>query len=70
LDSALDPIHKLVILYLNETKKRGKPYATELARLIVYETKVSAALLDLSERISQHLQRTKDIKSMSLIMIR
>jgi hypothetical protein len=48
LDSALDPIHKLVILYLNETKK-GKPYATELARLIVYETKVSAALLDLSE---------------------
>jgi hypothetical protein len=48
LDSALDPIHKLVILYLNETKK-GKSYATELARLMVYETKVSAALLDLSE---------------------
>ena len=48
LDSALDPIHKLVVLYLNETKK-GKPYATELARLMVYETKVCAALLDLSE---------------------
>src|SRR3954469_7783972 len=48
LDSALDPIHKLVVLYLNEAKK-GKPYATELARLMVYETKVSAALLDLSE---------------------
>jgi hypothetical protein len=48
LDSALDPIHKLVVLYLNETKK-GKPYATELARLMVYESKVSAALLDLSE---------------------
>jgi hypothetical protein len=48
LDSALDPIHKLVVLYLNEAKK-GKSYATELARLMVYETKVSAALLDLSE---------------------
>jgi len=48
LDSALDPIHKLMVLYLNETKK-GKPYATELARLIVYECKVSAALLDLSD---------------------
>src|SRR5689334_5813106 len=48
LDSALDPIHKLVVLYLNETKK-GKSYAPELARLMVYETKVSAALLDLSE---------------------
>src|SRR5262250_2048194 len=30
LDSALDPIYKLMVLYLNETKK-GKPYATELA---------------------------------------
>jgi len=48
LDSALDPIHKLVVLYLNEAKK-GKSYAPELARLMVYETKVSAALLDLSE---------------------
>jgi hypothetical protein len=48
LDSALDPIHKLVVLYLNETQK-GKPYASELARLMVYESKVSAALLDLSE---------------------
>jgi len=48
LDSALDPIHKLAVLYLNEMQK-GKPYATELARLMVYEAKVSAALLDLSE---------------------
>jgi hypothetical protein len=48
LDSALDPIHKLVVLYSNETQK-GKPYATELARLMAYETKVSAALLDLSD---------------------
>jgi hypothetical protein len=48
LDSALDPIHKLVVLYLKETQK-GKPYGTELARLMVYESKVSAALLDLSE---------------------
>src|SRR5262245_31516884 len=48
LDGALDPIHKLVVLYLNETKK-VKPYATVHARLKVYETKVSAALLNLSE---------------------
>jgi hypothetical protein len=48
LDGALPPIHALVIHYSNETQK-GKPYATELARLRVYESKVSAALLDLSE---------------------
>jgi hypothetical protein len=48
LDSALDPIHKLTVLYSIETQK-GKPYARELASLLVYETKVSAALLDLSE---------------------
>ena len=48
LNSALQPIYELVILYLNETRK-GKPYAQELARLMVYEFKVSAALLDLSE---------------------
>jgi hypothetical protein len=48
LDSALQPIRQLVVLYSNETRK-GKPYATELARLRVYETKVSAVWLDLSE---------------------
>ena len=48
LDSALDPIHKLAVLYSIETQK-GKPYARELARLMVYECKVSAALLDVSE---------------------
>lgn len=48
LDSALDPIHKLAVLYSIETQ-RGKPYARELASLMVYETKVAAALLDLSE---------------------
>ena len=56
LDSALDPIHKLVVLYSNETKK-GKPYASELARLMVYEFKVSGALLDLSEPCSRPLQK-------------
>ena len=48
LNNALDPIHKLVILYLDETKK-GKPYAKELARLMVYEAKVAAALLEVSD---------------------
>jgi hypothetical protein len=58
LDSALQPIHKLVVLYSNETQK-GKPYAQELARLMVYESKVSAALLDLSEPYLATLQTDK-----------
>ena len=48
LNSALPALHKLVSLYLQETQK-GKPYAQEHARLMIYESKVSAALLDLSE---------------------
>lgn len=48
LDSALDPIHKLSVLYAKEMQK-GKPYAQELARMLVYEAKVYAALLDLAE---------------------
>jgi hypothetical protein len=48
LNSALPAIHKLVVLYSKEMQK-GKPYGVELARLMVYECKVSAALLDLSE---------------------
>jgi hypothetical protein len=58
LDSALQPIHKLVVLYSNETQK-GKPYATELARLRVYESKISAALLDLSEPYLSTLRQDK-----------
>ncbi|HKA79215.1 MAG TPA: hypothetical protein VKD43_04240 [Xanthobacteraceae bacterium] len=58
LDSALPAIHKLVVLYLNATQK-GKPYAQELARLMVYESKVSAALLDLSEPYLSTLQTDK-----------
>jgi hypothetical protein len=58
LDSALQPIHKLVALYSNETQK-GKPYATELARLRVYESKVSAALLDVSEPYLSTLRQDK-----------
>lgn len=58
LDSALDPIHKLGVLYSIETQK-GKPYARELASLMVYETKVSAALLDLSEPYLATLTKDK-----------
>lgn len=47
LDSALQPIHNLVVHYSKQAKN-GKPYATELARLMAYEAKVSAVLLDLS----------------------
>lgn len=48
LNSAMDPLQKLVVLYLNEAQK-GKPYATELARLMVYQCKVSAAFIEVSE---------------------
>jgi hypothetical protein len=48
LDSALPAVHKLAVLYQGETQN-GKPYASELASLMVYEAKISAALLDLSE---------------------
>lgn len=48
LDSALPAIHKLVVLYSKEMQK-GKPCAQELARLMVYESKVSAAWLDVSD---------------------
>jgi hypothetical protein len=58
LDSALDPIHRLVVLYSNELQK-GKPYATELARLRIYESKVSAALLDLAEPYLATLAKDK-----------
>ncbi len=56
LDSALDPIHKLVVLYSNEAQK-GKPYSAELARLMVYESKVSGALLNLSEPLLSTLEK-------------
>jgi hypothetical protein len=58
LNSALPPIRKLVVLYFNETHK-GQPYAQELARLMVYESKVSAALLDLSEAYLSSLAKDK-----------
>jgi hypothetical protein len=56
LDSALDPVHKLVVLYSNETQK-GKPYAAELARLMVYESKISGALLNLSDPLRSTLEK-------------
>jgi hypothetical protein len=58
LNSALPAIHKLVVLYAKETQS-GKPYAAELARLMVYECRVSAAMLDLSE---PYLATLKDDK--------
>lgn len=48
LKPILQPLHQLVVFYSNETQK-GKPYATELAKLMVYETKAAAALLDIGE---------------------
>jgi hypothetical protein len=56
LDSALDPIHKLVVLYSKEMQN-GKPYATELARLMVYESKISGALVNLTEPLLSTLEK-------------
>jgi hypothetical protein len=58
LDSALPAIHKLVVMYSVETQK-GKPYAAELARLMVYEAKVSAVWLDLTEPYLSSLEQHK-----------
>jgi hypothetical protein len=58
LDSALQPLQKLVDLYSNELK-RGRPYASELAKLMVYEAKVFAALLDVSEPYLSSLEKDK-----------
>jgi hypothetical protein len=58
LDSALAPVHKLVVLYANETQK-GKPYATELARMMVYESKISGAMLNLTEPLISTLEKNE-----------
>lgn len=46
LQPVLKPLHQLITLYLSEAQK-GKPYATELAMLKVYETKASSTLLNI-----------------------
>lgn len=56
LDSALDPIHKLVVMYADEMQK-GKPFAGELARMMVYEVKVSSAILDIHETLIASLDK-------------
>jgi hypothetical protein len=58
LEPALPPLHKLVTLYSNEAH-HGKPYATELARLMVYESKAIGTLLDISEPLLSTLPRDK-----------
>ncbi len=62
LDSALDPVHKLVVLYSEETKK-GKPYAAELARMMIYESKISAAMLNLTEPLISSLDKDSRYQS-------
>ena len=44
----LQPLRQLITLYSNEAQK-GKPYASELARLMVYESQATAVLLDIGE---------------------
>lgn len=62
LDSALDPVHKLVVMYSNEAQK-GKPYAAELARLMIYESKISAAMLDVIDPLAETIDRDKRYKA-------
>lgn len=58
LSSALHPVHQLVVLYSSEMQK-GQPCAAELARLMLYETKIAGALLDLSEPYLASLEKDK-----------
>jgi hypothetical protein len=58
LEPALPPLHKLVALYSTEAHN-GKPYATELARLMVYESKATGTLLDISEPLLATLPKDK-----------
>jgi len=58
LDGALQPIHNLVVLYFNETQK-GKSYGRELHRLMAYESKITAALLNLSDAYLSTLAQDK-----------
>jgi hypothetical protein len=62
LDSALDPVHKLVVLYSNEAQK-GKPYAKELASLMVYEAKISGAMLNLTEPLLSTIEKNARYQS-------
>jgi hypothetical protein len=58
LSSALHPVQKLVTLYSNEMQK-GKPYAAEVARLMLYEAKIAGMLLDLSDPYLSSLAKDK-----------
>jgi hypothetical protein len=58
LSSALHPVQKLVTLYVSEMQK-GKPYAGEVARLMLYEAKIGGMLLDLSEPYLASLAKDK-----------
>lgn len=44
----LQPLHQLIDFYSDEAKK-GKPYAAELARLMVYESQATGILLDIGD---------------------
>ena len=75
LNSALQPVHKLVALYSSEMQK-GKPCAAELAGLMLYEAKIAGAVLDLSEtylsslagdkRYQRHVDDVDQIKRAAL----
>jgi hypothetical protein len=58
LDGALQPIHDLVALYSNEIQK-GKSYGSELHRLMAYESRITAALLSLSDAYLSTLSKDK-----------
>lgn len=58
LEPLLSPLHKLIVLYSNEMQK-GKPYAAELARLMVYEAKAAGTLLELSESFLSSLPKDR-----------
>ena len=58
LSSALHPVNKLVALYSREMQK-GKPYAAEVARLMLYEAKIAGMLLELGDPYLSSIAKDK-----------
>ncbi len=64
LEPVLQPLHQIIAFYSSEQQK-GKPYATELARLRVYEAKAAGTFLDLSDPFLSSLPKDKHYEAIA-----
>lgn len=67
LEPILQPLQQLVVLYSNEAEK-GKPYGKEIAKLLVYETKAAAALLEINEPYLETFKEDKRYRTHVALM--